>query len=300
MKFQVGDFEVWALETGDFRLDGGAMFGLIPKPLWSQKIEADSQNRIPLGLRVLLVKGPGYSALIDAGMGTKWGESGKKNFDLVVRPWSEILAPTGLTTTDIDHVIATHLHFDHVGGLTEFAEDGHTLRPVFSKAEHWISRRNYAFAKDPGPRERPSYRAENWEPLEKSGQLRLVDIGESGAEPTPLLPNIWAETSDGHTLGQMIVHLRSGRSDGNHVFCADLLPTQHHIKETWGMGFDLQPRVVVEEKRRLLASAARHEWGLILEHDASEPLIYVEESSSGHGGRSQILVRPECAHLKKP
>lgn len=299
MKFQVGDFEVWALDTGDFRLDGGAMFGLIPKPLWSQKIEADSQNRIPLGLRVLLVKGPDFSVIIDAGMGTKWGESGKKNFDLVVRPWSEILAPTGLVPSNIDHVIATHLHFDHVGGLTEFAEDGQTLQPVFTKAEHWVSRSNYEFAIDPGPREKPSYRPENWQPLEKSGQLRLVDVGASGEQPRPLLPNIFVETSDGHTLGQMIVHLRSGRGDGNYVFCADLLPTQHHLKETWGMGFDLQPQILLEEKRRFLKSAAKHNWGLILEHDASQALIYVEESAGGSGGRSQILVRPESAHFKE-
>ncbi|MEO5666762.1 MAG: MBL fold metallo-hydrolase [Bdellovibrionota bacterium] len=298
MKFKVGEFEVWTLETGHFRLDGGAMFGLIPKSLWSQKLEPDAQNRIPMGLRSLLVKGPSFTALIDAGMGTKWGESGKKNFDLEVKPWSEILAPTGVRPADVDHVIATHLHFDHVGGLTEFGEDGKTLRPVFTQAEHWVSKSNFDFARDPGPREKASYRNENWEPLEKSGQLRLVDIAGAG-DPQPLLPGLWAETSDGHTIGQMIVHLRSGRADGNVVFCADLLPTQHHLKETWGMGFDLQPNVLLAEKRRFLESAVRHDWGLALEHDPHRALIHVETSGSASRG-GNVQVRPESAHLEKP
>jgi glyoxylase-like metal-dependent hydrolase (beta-lactamase superfamily II) len=297
MKLQVGELEIWVLETGYFRLDGGAMFGLIPKTLWSQKLSPDEQNRIPLGLRTLLVKAPGYTAIVDAGMGTKWGSSGPKNFDLRVRPWSEILAPTGLRPQDVDHVIATHLHFDHVGGLTEFAEDGSSLRPVFEKAEHWVSQRNWDFAQDSGPRESASYRAENWAPWVKSGQMRLVDISSAG-DPQPLLPGLWAETSDGHTLGQMIVHLRSGRSDGNVVFCADLLPTQHHIKETWGMGFDLQPQVLLQEKRRFLESAVRHNWGLILEHDPTRALIHVEKMS-GESRGGNIQVRPDSGHLKK-
>jgi len=296
MKFKVGDLEVWALETGHFRLDGGAMFGLIPKTLWSQKLTPDSENRIPLGLRSLLIRGPTFTALIDAGMGTKWGDSGKKNFDLEIKSWSEILAPTGLGPEDIDHVVATHLHFDHVGGLSEFAEDGTTLRPVFKNAEHWVSQSNYEFARDPGPREKASYRSENWEPLHKNGQLRLVDI-QTGGDPLPLLPGLWAERSDGHTLGQMIIHLRSGHSEGNVVFCADLLPTQHHLKENWGMGFDLQPQVLLEEKRRLLESAVRHNWGLVLEHDPHRAMIHVEKSVEASRG-GQVQIRPEGAHLK--
>jgi glyoxylase-like metal-dependent hydrolase (beta-lactamase superfamily II) len=292
MNFKVGAMDVWALETGEFRLDGGAMFGLIPKSLWSQKLAPDADNRIPLGLRVLLVRTPKGNVIIDGGMGTKWGESGKKHFDLVVRGWDEILKPAGLAPKDIHHVIASHLHFDHVGGFTEFAEDGKTLRPVFTAAEHWVSQRNYDFAKDPGPRESASYRAENWEALEKSGQLRLVDLGASGDEPLPLLSDIWAETSDGHTLGQMVIHLRSGTTEGNAVFCADLLPTEHHLKENWGMGFDLQPAVVIEEKRRLLSRAAKHDWALVLEHDPKRAVIHVEESAVSHRG-GKIQVRPE-------
>jgi glyoxylase-like metal-dependent hydrolase (beta-lactamase superfamily II) len=212
---------------------------------------------------------------------------------------TRFLAPAGVSRSDIDHVIMTHLHFDHVGGLTEYGDDGMSLKSVFSKAVHWVSRSNYEFALDPGPRERASYRDENWAPWVSSGQMRLVDLRED-EEPQPLLPDLWVERSDGHTLGQLLVHLRSGGSDGNVVFCADLLPTQHHLKDTWGMGFDLQPRVVIEEKKRLLERAARFSWGLVLEHDPTTGLIGVEMSSGGASRSGHFHVRPHGIHLEKP
>jgi len=283
MKFEFGEFEIWTLETGHFRLDGGAMFGHVPKTLWEKKIQPDELNRIPLGLRCLLIRTPQYVALIDAGMGNKWGSKGEELFKLEVTDWETLLmGAAGLRPKDVNHVIVTHMHFDHVGGLTRLGEDGKTLGPVFKNAQHWVQKSNFMYASDPSPRERASYRDENWNAWVHRKQLEIVDQ-DLKEEPRQLLPGLFVERSDGHTIGQQIVHLRP-KSGEEIVYAGDLLPTQHHVKESWGMSYDSQPMLLVEEKRHLLERAAKKNWTVILEHDAECPMIRVEKETT-LGGR---------------
>jgi glyoxylase-like metal-dependent hydrolase (beta-lactamase superfamily II) len=224
-------------------------------------------------------------------MGTKWGEKGGELFDLQVsNSWESLLLESaGITPRDINHVIVTHLHFDHVGGLTAHAEDGQSLRPCFKNAQHWISKANYMYASDPSPREKASYRSENWEVLFDRRQVELVeqDLRE---EPRQILPGVFVERSDGHTVGQQIVHVQPQGHKGL-VFAADLLPTHHHLKESWGMGYDSQPLLVLEEKKELLRRAAHHDWNIILEHDSQKEMIQVEEQKSARGA-IEFVTRP--------
>lgn len=288
MKFEFGDFELWTLETGHFRLDGGAMFGHVPKTLWEQKITPDAQNRIPLGLRCLLIRTPQYVALVDAGMGSKWASKEKEMFQLEVQDWEQLLMnAAGLRPKDVDHVVITHLHFDHVGGLTRFGEDGKSLSPVFKNAQHWLQKANFVFASDPHPRERASYRDENWNSWVERDQLEIIDQ-DLKEEPRQILPHIYVERSDGHTIGQQIIHLRPSSGE-EIVYTADLLPTQFHVKESWGMGYDSQPLLLLEEKRELLERASRKNWSVILEHDPECPMIKIEKDTSR--GRVDFMAR---------
>jgi glyoxylase-like metal-dependent hydrolase (beta-lactamase superfamily II) len=211
-------------------------------------------------------------------MGHKWDAKAKEMFQLEVKDWETLLLDTaGLRPKDVQHVILTHLHFDHAGGLTRLNEDRKTLSPVFKNAQHWVQKSNFVYACDPNPRERASYREENWSAWVERDQLEIVeqDLKE---EARQILPGLFVERSDGHTIGQQIVHITP--STGDHlVYAGDLLPTQHHIKESWGMGYDSQPLLLLEEKRSLLERAALKNWGIILEHDSECPLIRVEKES---------------------
>jgi glyoxylase-like metal-dependent hydrolase (beta-lactamase superfamily II) len=254
------------------------MFGVVPKVLWSRQVPADELNRIELGLRCLLVRGPGFNCLIETGMGDKWDPRAAAQFELRTRALDDVLlAETGLAASDITHVIVTHLHFDHAGGLTRLDEGGHA-RPVFPNAEVLVSALNLRNAESPHPRERASYRAENWRALADRGQLRPVAFASG---PHELLPGVSAELSHGHTRGQWVLHLDGG---GKHsVFAADLVPTSAHLGRNWGMGFDVEPLVVAEEKTRLLERAAREGWTFVFGHDAERPTARVEAWANKQG-----------------
>jgi len=255
---RVGDFEVSALSDGLFRLDGGAMFGVIPKPMWERRTKADERNRIPLAMRPLLVRTPAHNVLIDAGVGEKLGAKEQEIYGIDRTEhldWS--LARAGLTARDIDVVIATHLHFDHAGGFTMVA-DG-VLLPRFPHAKYHIRRGEWEDAMHPHERNRASYLAENYLPLVDAGLVTFIE------EDGDVLPGISVWRTGGHTMHHQIVKIQSG---GRTVFfAADLLPTTAHIDDPWIMGYDLYPMDTLAYKKRFVAEAIREEYVIFFEHD---------------------------------
>lgn len=254
----VGEFDVVSLSDGTFRLDGGAMFGVVPRTLWERRAVPDDKNRIPLAIRPLLVRTPAGTVLIDAGIGDKLGPKERGIYAVdQTEHLSQSLAVAGLTASDIDVVLATHLHFDHAGGFTQLV-DG-VLLPTFPNARYVIRRGEWDDATHPHERNRASYLAENYLPLLEAG---VVDFLEGDGE---VLPGISVWRTGGHTRHHQIVRLESGGETA--VFAADLLPTTAHLDEAWIMGYDLYPMETLAYKKRLLAEAVAEEYVIFFEHD---------------------------------
>lgn len=250
-----------ALEAGHFGLDGGAMFGIVPRALWSRKIEPDAAGRIPLSTRCLLLEGEGRLILIDVGIGDKF--DAKHRGIYAMQDDAGLVAglkTLGFGPDDVTDVILTHLHFDHCGGATARTADGR-LKPVFGRARHHVQRAHWEWASTPNQRERASFLPDNLEPLAASGQLELVD----GA--ADILPGIRVEPVNGHTEAQQIVHI-DGTGPDHLVFVADLIPTAHHLSPVWGMAYDIRPLVTIDEKEQFLDRALASNWRLFFEHDS--------------------------------
>lgn len=255
---QLGDFELLSLSDGDFRLDGGAMFGVVPKPLWERRAPCDEKNRIFLGMRPLLVKTSTQRILIDAGCGDKMSEKEAHiyGFDRV-RNLDHSLDAVGLTAADIDVVMASHLHFDHAGGFT-VRVDGHVV-PRFPNARYKIRRDEYVDATHPHERNRASYFAENYVPLVEAG---VVDFIEYDGE---VLPGISVWRTGGHTMHHQLIKIESGGRTA--VFPADLMPTSAHVDEPWIMAYDLYPMDTLAFKRTFVREAIAGEYVIFFEHD---------------------------------
>jgi glyoxylase-like metal-dependent hydrolase (beta-lactamase superfamily II) len=256
---QIGDFSLTPLTDGNFRLDGGAMFGVVPKPLWSKRAPADDKNRIAMGMRPLLVQHNGLQILIDAGCGDKMSEkeAGIYGFDRAFN-LTHSLAANGLTAADIDIVIASHLHFDHAGGFTERVGDGPVV-PRFPNARYWIRRAEYDDATHPHERNRASYFLENFVPLVDSGVVTFND------EDTEILPGISVVRTGGHTMHHQLIKMESGGRTA--IFAADLIPTSAHIDEPWIMAYDLYPMDTLAFKRAFVREAIDREYVIFFEHD---------------------------------
>jgi glyoxylase-like metal-dependent hydrolase (beta-lactamase superfamily II) len=253
-----GEFEITPLIDGFFLLDGGAMFGSVPKVLWERRAPADEKNRITLGLRQLLVRTPEHVVLIDAGIGGKMSEKDTAIYGIDRRPGLEsALAAAGVRPADVDIVIASHLHFDHVGGLTTRVRD--TLVPVFPAATHYMRRAEWEDATHPHERNRASYLAENFVPIHEAG---LVSFNDDDAD---ILPGIRVIRTSGHTMHHQLVRIESGGRVG--VFAADLMPTAAHVDAAWIMGYDLYPMDTLTFKKRFLAEAIAGEYVIFFEHD---------------------------------
>jgi glyoxylase-like metal-dependent hydrolase (beta-lactamase superfamily II) len=254
----LGEMQLIPLFDGRFRLDGGAMFGVIPKTLWQRRAPADDENRIALTLRPLLIRTPEKNVLIDAGVGSKLTP---KELEIYAIDRSETLDASlrqvGLECDDVDVVIATHLHFDHVGGLTRWHED--RIRPTFRRARHYVRRGEWADANHPHERSRASYMGVDFLPLADAG---LIDWIEDDGE---ILPGVSVRRTGGHTSHHQIVLIESGGHTA--VFVADLLPTVAHIDAPWIMGYDLFPMDTLAYKRRFVAEAIEREYVIFFEHD---------------------------------
>jgi glyoxylase-like metal-dependent hydrolase (beta-lactamase superfamily II) len=276
--FTVGRLTCWTLDAGVQRLDGGAMFGVVPKPLWEKRIAPDARNRIALALRCLLVEHPDGLVLVDTGLGDKEaakfldiygvenaGTAGPTRLD-------DALAAAGHRAGDVRWVINTHLHFDHAGGNTVRRPDG-SLAPAFPDARYVVQRRELDFASHTNERTQASYLPANFAPLVSSGRLRLVD-GEM-----EVLPGVLLLPTPGHVPFHQSVVVR----DGGEAACClgDIVPTAAHLPPAWIMAYDLEPLVTLATKKVLLARAAREAWQLVFCHDAAVARARVAPDAAG-------------------
>lgn len=262
------------LETGRVHLDGGAMFGIVPKPLWQRRIAADARNRIPLAMRCLLAEAGERLVLVDAGVGDK---NDAKFADIYGIDHSEhtlhgSLRAAGRDASDVTDLVLTHLHFDHCGGATRRRPDG-ALELAFPNARVHVQRDHWTWATRDNKREQASFLAENLEPLEQSGHLVLHD------GPGEILPGVRVRLAHGHTRAQQVVLVDDAH--GTVAFPADLLPTQHHLAPAWTMGYDVLPMTSMDEKAAFLADALAGGWRLLFEHDAHTSWATVEQTERG-------------------
>ncbi|MEQ9310812.1 MAG: MBL fold metallo-hydrolase [Balneolaceae bacterium] len=270
----LGNFELYTIETGDIKLDGGAMFGVVPKTLWSKGIAADVKNRISMTMRCLLIKSnqTGKVYLIDNGVGNKFNEKMMDIYqiDFTNRELARSLKAQGFGFKDITDIIFTHLHFDHCGGTTFFDEQGQ-LDFTFPNATYHINKRHWETATHPNAREQASFIKENIEPLKKSDKVHLVD------DNFEYEPGLSALVANGHTLGQQLPKIEgNGKTI---IFVADLLPTHVHLPLPWVMGYDMRPIETLSEKERFLKQAASNNWYLFLQHDLEEEIIQITEEN---------------------
>jgi glyoxylase-like metal-dependent hydrolase (beta-lactamase superfamily II) len=264
----LGDLELIPLWDGSFRLDGGAMFGVVPKPLWEKRAPSDERNRIRVGLRPLLVRGQ-KTMIIDAGIGGKMDERSVEIYAIDrSRNLDDALAGEGLSREDIDIVLASHLHFDHAGGFTTRRASG-ALVPTFPRARYLVRTGEWEDASHPHERNRASYLPENITPLADAGVLDLVAGDET------IMPGVRVVRTGGHTMHHQIVMLESGGRTA--VFTADLMPTTAHIDEAWIMGYDLYPMDTLAFKRTFVRQAIEQEYLIFFEHDPDIAAGYIRE-----------------------
>ena len=266
----LGEFEVLPLLDGFFRLDGGAMFGIVPKPLWERRAPADERNRIRLGLRPLLVRTAEHNVLIDAGIGGKMSEKDRDIYGIDRQPGLDAsLAAVGLSADDIDIVIASHLHFDHAGGFTK--RDAGKVVPTFPRATYYVRRLEWDDATHPHERNRASYLEENFVPLADAGVVRFIE------DDGDVLPGISAWRTGGHTMHHQLIRLESAGRVG--IFAADLMPTTAHVDAPWIMGYDLYPMDTLLYKKRFLREAIEGEYVIFFEHEPAVAAGVIREQN---------------------
>lgn len=277
IRVPAGDVVVTVLDGGTVRLDGGAMFGVVPKPLWERHRVPDDRNRIRLGMNLLLIEDGRSRWLVDTGAGDKEDAKFRDLYGLEPKTAEEILAPAGLAPSDIDVVVNTHLHFDHAGGNTSRGSRGE-LEATFPNARFVVQAGELEFAQWDNERIRASYLDANYDPIDRDGRFDLVE-GEKH-----LHPRIRVEPAPGHTPHLQVVIVEGG--ERTVCFLADLVPTATHVPYPWIMGYDLEPLETLASKKRLLPRAAREGWILVFEHDADLPVGVLEEK----GGK--LAARP--------
>jgi glyoxylase-like metal-dependent hydrolase (beta-lactamase superfamily II) len=256
MKF--GQFELSIVRECSFKLDGGAMFGVVPKALWDKVSPADQANRVPLVCNLLVIETPDGRVLVETGMGPRWTEKEIERFELkMLIDHEKALESVGLQNDEIDAVIMSHLHFDHAGGAVLKGADGE-LRPAFPKAKYYAQKGEWQLSKAANSRAKASYRADDLLPLEKAGVLQLID-GD-----TEILPGVWAKVTGGHTSHHQVIF-------------ADIMPTKSHIAPPWVMGYDHFPLDTCDVKSQWLAKAASENWLVIFDHEVDVPWGHIKD-----------------------
>jgi glyoxylase-like metal-dependent hydrolase (beta-lactamase superfamily II) len=272
--------KLYPIESGNFKLDGGAMFGVVPKSLWNRTNPADENNLIDMAARCLLIEDGDRLILIDTGMGEKQSE---KFFGYYYR-WGEhsidrSLKKYGFHRDDITDVFMTHLHFDHCGGSIQWNKDRTGYEPAFKNARFWSNKEHWQWATQPNPREKASFLKENIIPMEQSGKLHFLERNDSERFISNDYLGFGVLFVDGHTDKQMIPHIvYKGKTI---VFVADLLPTAGHIPLPYVMGYDTRPLLTMGEKEIFMNKAADEEFYLFLEHDAHNEIITVKHTEKG-------------------
>ncbi|HNS16354.1 MAG TPA: MBL fold metallo-hydrolase [Bacteroidales bacterium] len=265
---------LYPIDTGTLKLDGGAMFGVVPKSLWSKVYPADENNLCTWAMRCLLVETGNRRLLIDNGAGDYHDEKFKRLYGLDQEGALEkSLAAHGYTSDDITDVLLTHLHFDHCGGSVKYSDDRSSLVPAFPKATYWISKTQWENALHPNKREKASFLRESFALLHENNQLQFIEReGE-------LFPGISLRIFNGHTDGQVIPFIRYQNTTV--VFTADLIPSSAHIPLPWILSFDMQPMITLKEKEEFLNAAADHQYVLFLEHDIFTECCTVQRTEKG-------------------
>jgi len=276
----INDYEIIPIETGRFALDGGAMFGVVPKNFWQRTNPADDQNRIELALRCLLLKGKDKNILIDTGVGEKLNEKLAKIYkiDHSQSNLEKTLSENGIKNEDITDVIISHLHFDHTGGTTKKKND--EIELTFPKAIHHVQLEQWEWANSTAEKDRASFITDNFLLMEKQGKLNILN----GAQK--IMDGIEALVMYGHTPGMQLIKISD--TDNTLLYCADLVPTASHIPIPWVMAYDNNPLTTIEEKKRVLPKAVEENWILFFEHDPFRAAGTVQLTDKGFSLKEEI------------
>lgn len=265
----LGQHEIFVLSDGRFRLDGGAMFGVVPKTLWQRRIPADDRNRVTLGLNCLLIRSGGKTVVVETGTGNKLGD---KREDIYGIDHSTTLLSSleaqSVNPNEVDVVINTHLHFDHCGWNTRRDGDGAAV-PTFPRAQYYVQRGEYEHALAPTERDQASYLPENFQPMAESGQWVLLEGDQE------VLPGVEVVRVPGHTRDMQCVRIRAGERVA--MFFSDLVPTTAHLPYPWIMGYDLYPLTTLEQKKHWIPEAVKQGWLCFFAHDANTPAAYLRQ-----------------------
>jgi glyoxylase-like metal-dependent hydrolase (beta-lactamase superfamily II) len=270
--------KIYPLNTGNFKLDGGAMFGVVPKTIWQKTNPSDENNMCDWSMRCLLIEEGNRLMLIDAGIGDKQSEKFFSHYSLNGNDSLHGgLHNLGFSADDITDVFLTHLHFDHCGGAIQWNKDRTGFEPVFKNAIYWSNDRHWDWATVPNPREKASFLSENIMPLQESGQLKMIERKED------LTKNVFDQMDvlfvDGHTDSMMIPHIKY--KEKTLVFMADLLPSVGHIPLAYVMGYDTRPLLTLTEKDKFLKRAVEEEFILFLEHDSVNECCTLQMTEKG-------------------
>ena len=271
----LGEFELTVLSDGTYFLDGGAMFGVVPKPLWEKRAPADNENRILLGLNTVVVRTGTYNVAIETGIGNKLGEKLRSIYG-AKEQLPQAFAVAGIRPEAIDVVINSHLHFDHCGWNTTRTPDGRIL-PTFPNARYFAHRGEVEHGHLQLERDAISYTSANYDPLIETGQMTLLDT--KPGEVTEIVPGISVECYPGHTAQLLAVNIDSAGRRACYI--SDLLPTSAHLDITWVMGYDLFPLTCIEQRKRFYSRAIPEEWLVLFTHDHHRPMGYVTRNSKG-------------------
>ena len=263
---RLGEFELRLIPDGNYFLDGGAFFGVVPKALWEKRLQADELNRVSAAMNSVLVRAGARTILIETGMGNKLPE---KMARIYAAPLGLLdnLSAAGVRPEEVDIVINTHLHFDHCGWNTVRTDGG--IAPTFPNAVYYVQEGEWQYAREQRERDRVSYISDNYDPLVRSGQMRLL------RGDTEIVPGVSVQVYPGHTRHMQAVLLRSG----GHTACyiSDLVPTSAHLDLTWVMAFDLFPLETIESRKRFYQSALAENWLVVFTHDPAVPWTYLEK-----------------------
>ncbi len=285
---KLGKYTLRLLDAGRFGLDGGAMFGVVPKPLWSKAYHPGDQiNRIPMATRLLLIEWDDRRLLVDTGNGTKLSPKLQEIYaiDTAYPALPQLLVEAGIPPESITDVVLTHLHFDHAGGATTV--DGSAIVPTFPNAQYYVQADQLAWARNPTEKDRASFMPENYEPLVEAGLLDLVEGSVHLTQELSLHPLF------GHTQAMQALLLQT--DDGTLFYPADLLPTHAHIPIPYVMGYDNYPLTTITEKKAWLERAAREEWIVIFEHDAFVAAGTIVRTEKGFSLGKKLELSP-AAH----
>jgi glyoxylase-like metal-dependent hydrolase (beta-lactamase superfamily II) len=270
----LGDFELTILTDGTYLLDGGAMFGVVPKPLWEKRIPANERNQILLGTNTVVVRTGKHTVVIETGIGNKLSEKQRSIYDSR-QLLMESFRAAGIRTEEVDAVINTHLHFDHCGWNTTRTVDG-SIVPTFSNARYFVHRGEVEHGHLQLERDAVSYISDNYDPLIANGQMTLIEPPSGQME---IVPGVSVEVFPGHTAQMMAVMLDSGGRRACYI--SDLIPTSAHLDVTWVMGYDLYPLTCIEQRKRFLGRAIPEQWLVLFTHDHHHPMGYIEIGAKG-------------------